>query len=421
MQREPFDKTEPNKPDAPKAKKSLLDAFYEDVPVTKGKAAAPKSRLPHRNLLIGLICAVVVLLCVAVLLCSGGSKAVLTCDATGTELDNDQFRYYYWTQLYGIVSAYGDSVLDLLDPTAPLDEQMYDAATSWQDYLTQQALQQAEQTLQLTEAAREAGFDLTGAAAEQMAALEQTTQQAAADAGLSLKAYLAESFGAGASFESYYQYMYDTCLASAYAEHLYNGLQFTDEEIEAYYDAHDYEANYGVAKTDARCMDIRTIYFYPNDIGNSDDWNQAEDRAMTVLARWLEDPTEEHFAALADECTESAVAPAGGLYEGVYPGSQSEKLDAWLYGSTHAEGDCELVADADCWQLIYIQRVDERPYWMLAAENDLRYEGYMAATEQVAADYPVTCAPEHIVYHEPDGLDDLVSTPSVPSDAQAVG
>lgn len=402
-----------------KSRKSLLDVFYDEVPASEVK---PKKK-PPRGLLIGVLCAVVVLagLLLLFLTREDDGAPVLTCDTTGAQLDSRQFGYYYWTQLYGIVSAYGDGVLEFLDPTTPLDEQMYDETTTWQAHLTEQALQQAEQTLQLTQAAKAAGFKLTGDAAAQMDALQQTTGQAAADAGLSLRDYLAESFGAGATYESYAQYMHDTCLASAYAEHLYTGTSYTAEEIEDYYDAHDYETNYSVPKTDARCMDIRVIYFYPDDIGNSDDWNQAEDRATNVLARWKDEPTAEHFASLADECTESAVAPAGGLYEGVSPASQSEKLDAWLYDGERTEGECALVADTDCWLLVYIQRVDEQPYWMLVAENDLRYEGYLAAAEQVVADYPVTRTPEHIVLHEPDGLDDLVTTPDVPQDAQAVG
>ena len=79
-----------------------------------------------------------------------------------------------------------------------------------------------------------------------------------------------------------------------------------------------------------------------------------------------------------------------------------------------------MVRDEDCWLLVYVKSVGDRPYWSLVAEADLRYEDYMAAMERLRADYAVTQYPEHIIIHEPTGLDEIVTTP-VPEHVEAVG
>ena len=411
---------------APEKRRSLRDLFYEEVPASEMKAK-PRRRWPW----IVLACVLALAIAAAALWLALGRRdqPVLQCARTGAELDNTQFQYYFWSQYYSLLSSYGDSIGNYLDVTKPLDEQMYDDTNTWQAYLQGLALSQATQTFQLAQAAQEADFQLPEQAAAQLDTLRQTVQQAAAADGHTtasgegdVDAYLAASFGKDADFASYYQYMYATHLASAYADSLYSGTEYTDAQIETYYDARaeEYEMSYGVPKSNARLMDIRVIYFYPDDMGSEDDWADAQARAEAALDSWRQGPTDENFAALAQEKTESAVAPEGGLYTDVYPQSQTAALNTWLYGETRAAGDCEMVRDEDCWLLVYVKSVGDRPYWSLVAEADLRYEDYMAAMERLRADYAVTQYPEHIIIHEPTGLDEIVTTP-VPEHVEAVG
>ena len=350
------------------------------------------------------------------------SAPVLRCESTQAELTNGQFQFYFWDAYYNLLDTYGSSIGSYLDTSRPLDEQQYDDSRTWQDYVQELALQQAQDAFRLTQAAQAAGFTLPEAQQQELDGLQATVEQAAQEAGKDgIDAYLIARYGPDADFASYQSYTAARRTADAYSQALYKEKQYTPEEIESYYDqrAEEYEMNYGVAKSGDRRMDIRVIYFYPDSTDSKDDWAAAKKRAGDVRTEWEKDPTDEHFAQLADARTESAVAPEGGLISGVVPQSQPAALDEWLYGGeTRAAGDCTALQCDDSWLLVYVKAVDEQPYWQEVAEADLRYEDYTAALEQLKADYVLTTYPEHIVIQEPEGLHE---PSAVPDNVEAVG
>ncbi len=327
---------------------------------------------------------------------------VLRCGAYA--MTNAQFQYYFCYQYAAILDAYGDGAFD---PKEPLDQQSYDDTRNWEEFLTEQALTLAEQTMQLCLAAEAADYSQPATGD-----LEQATEEIAraqgylnADGQGDSQAYLTASYGEGASLAGYGEFLEDMALAYAYSQHLHNGGSYTEAEITAFYDerAGDYQESFQLFKTEARQMELRLIRFYPNDPSVEADWEEARERAQAVLAEYEKDPTEENFAALADAKGEDYNAPAGGLYTQVSPGSLSEALNTWLYpeeGGPSA-GDYALLEETDACVLCYVSSLSERPYWMSVVENDMRYEAYFTAFAEIQSTYVFTQLPENVSINLP--------------------
>ena len=311
---------------------------------------------------------------------------VLTCgDYTMTSA---QFQYYFGQQYAAIIDTYGTGAFD---SSKDLNTQSYDSQQSWAEFLTEQAFGLAEQTQRLCLAAQAAGFDPVEG--------EQVTDEAARSRGYAdAQAMLTALYGEGAGPESYAAFVRDLATSEAYSEILQGG-DYTEAELEAYYDAHaeEYKSVFHVEKNDERPIDVRIIRFYPNDLGSDADWKAAEERALAAEAEFQKEPTDERFAALADERTEDYKSPAGGLYPGLGPDGRGP-LAEWLFpdGGARAVGDLTLLRESDAWALCYVSVVSEQPSWQIAVEQDLRRDDYLKALETLRQTYVFQRHPENI-------------------------
>ena len=165
-------------------------------------------------------------LLLAVLLLSGCQKAVMT--SGDFQLSATEFSYYYWSEFFYLKDAYGEYLEGVVDLSRPLDEE-------WEAQLTQQALDVAADTLSLVFAAEKEGFVLPHDYAE---SLETTWDSFADAAGGDLEGYLQASYGKKATVESFRAYLEHAHLANAYADHLFESLDPSEEEIEQYLQDH---------------------------------------------------------------------------------------------------------------------------------------------------------------------------------------
>ncbi|MBP3634389.1 MAG: hypothetical protein J6J43_07435 [Oscillospiraceae bacterium] len=157
-----------------------------------------------------------------------------------------EFSYYYWSEFFYFREVYEEYTKETVDLSKPLDGQMYDDNTTWQEHMVEQTITMIEETKALAMAAKEADFVLPEEYEDAYDdVIVNFTDAAMAQEYKNVDAYLQASYGKGADKESFEAYLYDTHLASAYADELYAQADPTDEEVQAYYDAHmaDYDEN----------------------------------------------------------------------------------------------------------------------------------------------------------------------------------
>ena len=311
---------------------------------------------------------------------------VLTCGDYA--MTSAQFQYYFGQQYAAALDAYGSA----FDPSKDLRGQSYDDSLSWADFLIDQAMRLAEQTQALCLAAEAEGFSPVEGA--------PLTDAIARGRGYTdAQALLTACYGEGAEPEGYAAFARDLATADAYSAELSRRGEFTEAELEAYYDAHaeDYKTVFHLEKNDVRPIDVRIIRFYPDDPSSEADWQAAEARARAAEAEFQKDPTDAAFAALADARTEDFKAPEGGLYPGLGPDGVGP-LAEWLFPAdgARAVGDTGLLRESDALALCYVSALGDRPGWQIAAEQDLRRENYIKALESLRQTWPFERHPENI-------------------------
>lgn len=319
---------------------------------------------------------------------------------TLTEISNAALSYYYWGELYFYVQNSGMP----FDAGTPLDEQAYDDTQSWQDYFVDKACDSLVQTEALKAMAEADGFtmpedyqteyDSTIASMEAYAVQTGFTKE---DGSGDVLAYIQDSYGSAATIEDFQQYLFDSYYVTAYSDTLYEGLTFSDQEIEDYYDENsDLFTAYGLEKSDVPNINVRHILIAPEKEEDAteatdDAWDDAKEEAEKLLAEWQSgEATEESFGELAEEhSTDGGSNTNGGLYENVYPGQMVDTFNDWCFDQKRAPGDTGIVKTTHGYHIMYFVSATDNYYWKDMAENELHYTRYQetlsAITEQYTA------------------------------------
>lgn len=81
---------------------------------------------------------------------------------------------------------------------------------------------------------------------------------------------------------------------------------------------------------------------------------EAKEQIEELQAQYEEDPTEEHFAQLAEEhSTDTGSNTNGGLYENVAPGQMVDAFNDWIFDTSRKAGDTGIVETEYGCHLIY--------------------------------------------------------------------
>lgn len=316
-------------------------------------------------------------------------------------LTNSQLQVYYWMEVQGFLSNYGSYAAYFgLDYTQPLDTQICpeDENLTWQQYFLQCALSNWQQMQAMSAEAEAAGIGMDQESREYLDKLDDTLAEIADTYDISVEELLLSNFGPGADREDYrfFQEMYHT--GYPYYEAEVAKLVPTEEELEAFYAAHEEDyANSGVAKEDT-FVDVRHILLMVEGGTTGEDgtttysdeeWEACREKAQAVLDEWLAgEKTEDSFAALATEKTEDPGSKStGGLYQRVYPGQMVEAFNDWCFDESRKPGDYGLVKTEYGYHVMYF--VSSYPQWKYYAESDWVNEQKNTMIETLMERYPM--------------------------------
>ena len=339
---------------------------------------------------------------------------------TLTDVSNAALSYYYWGEIYYYIQSSGIP----FDASQPLSEQDYDDTQSWQDYFVKSACDSMIQIEALKAMAEADGFtmpedyqteyDNTISSMEDYAVQTGFTKS---DGSGDVLAYIRDSYGSGATEEDFRQYLYDSYYVTAYSDTIYEGLTFTDQEIEDYYDENsDMFSAYGLEKTDTPNVNVRHILIAPEkeegETEASDEaWDDAKEEAEDILKEWKSgEATEESFGELAKEHSADN-ADAGGLYENVYPGQMVEAFNDWCFDASRKPGDTDIVKTDFGYHIIYYVSATDEYYWKTMAENELHYTRYQEALTSITEQYTATPT-DKLQLPTPDALTTLAKQQS---------
>lgn len=119
----------------------------------------------------------------------------------------------------------------------------------------------------------------------------------------------------------------------------------------------------------------------------------AQTDANNLLNEWKEDPTEDNFAAMANEhSADGGSNTTGGLYEDVVYGEVVPEIEEWLFDEARKPGDTEVVyvtsTNYSGAHILYYVGEGEQ-YNVTIAENLQKQEDYNAWMAEREADYEI--------------------------------
>jgi hypothetical protein len=346
-------------------------------------------------------------------------------DADGNDLEditNAQLSYYFWGEYYYYVQSYGF----YFDASLSLDEQNYSDDMTWQDYFLQSACTSIQQIYALKSEAEAAGFTMP----EDYQAEYESTISSMADYAVSagftnddgegdVLAYIQDSYGSCATEETFEAYLYDSYYVTAYSDEIYNGLTFTDAEIDTYFDENeDMFTTYGIEKSNLPDVNVRHILVEPAEVETTEDedsaqeaadedaaWADALAEAQRILEEWQSgEATEDSFAELANTySTDVGSNTNGGLYEDVYPGQMVSAFNDWCFDETRQPGDTDIVETSYGYHIMYFVGFTDTYYWKDAAESQLRYDTYSAQLDTMVSAYTIVTQ-DKLAILEPDAV-----------------
>ena len=304
----------------------------------------------------------------------------------GAELTLGDLQVYYWSEVFNFLNSYGAYASYLgLDMTVDLDKQsctMAEVPMTWQQYFLGAALDTwcAYQALSLE--ADAAGHVMDQETVDFLENIPNDMQTLAVSYGFTtIEELLLANFGPGVTLDNYKKHMHTYYNGYDYFADLYDAVEFTDEEIAAYFEEKaDYYAEQEITKESGNFVNVRHILVIPetngtdaegNAISSEEDWAAAEVKAQELLDKWLEgEKTEDSFAAMANEHSEDPGSNTnGGLYEDVYVGQMLEPFETWCFDETRVTGDYGIVKTDYGYHIMYF--VDAVEIWYATAKGDM--------------------------------------------------
>lgn len=162
------------------------------------------------------------------------SKTAVT--VAGQKYSTGVVQFYYRSAYNQFLNTYGSyASMFGLDTSRPLDQQTYgNEGQTWADYFKDMSIDNMERAIILSSEARKAGISLSE---ESEAYLQQTRDDIkvyCVNKNITKGTYFA-SFGTGVTEAIYFEQMENMLLADDYTKHLADQMQYTDDEITAYY------------------------------------------------------------------------------------------------------------------------------------------------------------------------------------------
>jgi len=270
----------------------------------------------------------------------------------GTDYSVAEFNYFYnsaYNALYQqYYTLYGNNASRYMpDTTKSLSTQYVDEenGTTWADYIESMTLMRMNNMTMLCKNAEAEGFELSESSAKRIDESLETLPEAARSFGVrTVKAYLEYIYGKGMNVDILRKCSRMEALATEYSAYRADLYEFSDEEMDTYYDENLAEDNDYIT--------YRRFFFS----GSSSDGTNAKGTMLDAKEKAVEFQSrvtdEQSFIDLAYEYAEDDVKSTyedpGATLSGGYGASlTSSYYTDWLKEAERKPGDCVVLPDPE--------------------------------------------------------------------------
>ncbi len=332
------------------------------------------------------------------------NAANVVATAGDASLTNSELQIYYSMSIYDFVSQYSMFLSYMgVDFNQPLDQQMYDEETTWQQMMLENALQMWHQYTSIKMAAEKEGYQMDAEGQEYVDNIDDSFQEMLEQTDYeTMDQMLAAEMGAATTVDAYRNYMLTGYYSIDYLSSMEESITPSMDEIEAYYEENKetFTAN-GLVKDSGMLVDVRHVLIQPEG-GTTDEttqettyseeeWEACRQKAQALLDGWRAgEATEESFGQLAMDNSADGNAADGGLYEGVREGDMVETFNDWIFDENRKTGDSDLVKTQFGYHIMYfVDREQGEPQWIQTVRSQYLNEKIGAVIQKATEQYPV--------------------------------
>ena len=320
-----------------KARQEQVSTGFVDARTQREREEQAKAR--RSNIMYTVIAIVFVVVAAVVIVANSkvierSAKAVTIGSETYTAADVD---YYFYTNYNNFVRQYSSNLSLLgLDTSKSLKEQdcQFTEDSTWYDYFTTQAINSLTSCSLLAQKAEEAGFDGSEAMDEALAQTYSDIDTYASASGYTRSQYIKAVCGPLVNKSVFERNVRLAALAEAYSASYADSLTFSDDEVQAAYDA---------APKSYQSADIEYILFASGAESDASDEEKAEllaqakQKAETALSRYAQG---EAFDAIGEDM-EGTYAHAANVT------SSTSDMLTWAFDDARQAGDTTVAANGE--------------------------------------------------------------------------
>lgn len=233
--------------------------------------------------------------------------------ATAVTIDGQNYTAadvnFYYTNIYQYQQYYAMMGMSALNPNVDPRDQVYDEETgdTWYDFMVDQAVTSLTQEVALATEAEKAGMSLSEESRATVNNALSTLETSWLNAGYANRdTFLRTNLGSGMTYDKYVKCLERSALASQYANAHAESIQYTDEELDAYY----------TENKDDMDTYVLTHYLFQAKVPTETD---ADGKAV--------ERTEEETAALLEDAKKEAKANAEALLARLEAGEDAAALE----------------------------------------------------------------------------------------------
>lgn len=186
---------------------------------------------------VGVVCAV---LAVAVIVWNTGvlPRTMTAVTINGEKYNAVDVQYYFNTTRLNLLTLYYENFGTIpFDTSTSTKELIYneESGQTWYDYLMEQTIKSMQVNAALADKAEAEGYTMSQEAQEALDSSLKSLETVWVGRYSSRDAYIRANYGSYLSYDHYVELVTRDALASDYAQTYYDGLSYTDEDYEAYY------------------------------------------------------------------------------------------------------------------------------------------------------------------------------------------
>ncbi len=259
-----------------------------------------------------------------------------------------EMNYFYSNTYQNFYTQYAQYIQlgMMFDTTTGIADQMYSDTQTWREYFLEVSLDDMKQIQVLCDQAEAAGFTTLPEdyQAQYDAACQSLENDWAANGYTSQAQFINMIYGKGVDYDMVKNEMYRAMLASAYADSIYNGYEYSSEDLAAYYDEHARELDF-----------VNYSYYFFSDVEGEE--ATAEAKANEALAA-IDGTDAETFHDYIHENYDAEV------YSSVGQGANlSVTYSDWLLDPARQSGDATaILAESGSWYVVMFEGRDNNAY-----------------------------------------------------------